>query len=484
MPEQLYYHDPYCHRFTASVVDRRTRKDGYIEMALDQTAFYPEGGGQPADRGRIGEAVVTHVYKEHGEIWHVVDRDPLAGGAEAGPDHEAGGSGAASSSDHKQESEPVAHEAHGYSARAGGLHAELDWNHRFDYMQQHTGQHILSATFLHVAGLETVSVHQGEEYTTIEFDAGDLAREVETEIEDRANTVITEARRVHAFWCDEGEVPNLGLRRPPKVSGSIRIVEIDDYDRVACGGVHTTSTAEVSLIRILGRERIRGRLRYAFLIGRRAHEHHRAARDTLARIGEMLSVPPLEAPARVEALDTRVRDLEYERNGLKQKLAAMRAGELAERAEPIAEGASTRSNETGANPVSAGSGPAADGASASEIGLSAHEVPRFVSDLTGGEDPGDLRTTAESLVEYDRLAFVLGTWSDKGLIWIIGFGPGITIDLKELKKKAFPAIGAKGGGKPPLFQGKAELDGDQKAFGDNWEAFVAAVRDAVKPAGS
>ncbi|MFP4644995.1 MAG: alanyl-tRNA editing protein [Spirochaetales bacterium] len=423
MAEPLYYRDPYCHHFSASIVGRRIRADGSTELALDRTAFYPEGGGQPADRGRIGESNVVHVYKQDGEIWHVIDDSQGAVGGDQGA---------------------VGGDQGGADTGAQPLNAEIDWTHRFDYMQQHTGQHILSATFLRVAGLETVSVHQGAEYTTIEFDAKDLDADTETEIEDRANTVIAEARRVHAFWCEESEIPALALRRPPKVSGSIRIVEIDDYDRVACGGVHTATTSEVSLVRILGRERIRGRLRYAFLIGARAHEHHRAARDTLSEIGDLLSVPPLEAAARVRALDARVRDLEYERNGLKQKIARTRADGLAQSAEPI--------------PAEAPG-----------------ERLWFVRELSEGDDPADLRKTAEALSEHRSLAFALATKSEKGLVWIVGCGPDVSIDVKELKQRAFAAINAKGGGKPPLFQGKGDSDGD-------WVAFTDGVRACAKKA--
>lgn len=408
----LFYDDPCRRSFDARLLDRRTDGES-IQIRLDQTAFYPEGGGQPCDRGRIGEAKVLDVQKEgdlseDGEalIWHTVDRDPFAAG----------------------------------SADAA-LPCEIDWSHRFDYMQQHTGQHILSAAFLRVAGLETVSVHQGEEYTTIEFDAQSLPAGQELEIERLANRVITERRRVRTYWCGEDEIPSLNLRRPPKVRGSIRIVEIEDFDCVACGGVHTSETSEVSLVRVLSRERIRGRLRYSFLIGERAHAHHRSCRDIVASLGDTLSVPATRLPDRVDALLEQSKQLEYELGEAKRRHAVDRAQLLVDAAEPVRDAGSLRA----------------------------------VHLLDSGSDPGELRSVAEALAEHEALLFILGMHTEKGLVWIVGHGSGVNINLKDLKAKAFPAIDAKGGGKPPIYQGKGSASGD-------WDAFVRAVLEQAQEA--
>ena len=160
MADPLYHHDSYLDRFEATVTDRRTTENGVLELSLNRTGFYPEGGGQPCDTGWLGDSRVTAVRKdEHGEVWHAVDSDP----------------------------------------GDGLLEGRIDWSRRFDYMQQHTGQHILSACFLGVARFETVSVHQGSEYTTIEFAATSCPAEVELDIEEMANRIIKECRPVRSF---------------------------------------------------------------------------------------------------------------------------------------------------------------------------------------------------------------------------------------------------------------------------------------------
>lgn len=394
MADQLYHHDAHLDRFEANVAARRTTKKGVLELSLDRTAFYPEGGGQPCDLGWLGDARVTAVRKdETGEVWHAVESDP----------------------------------------GDGPLEGLIDWARRFDYMQQHTGQHILSACFLRIAGFETVSVHLGSEFTTIEFAASECREETEREIEDLANRVIDESRPVRSFWCDESEVEGLDLRREPKVGGRIRIVEIEGLDRVACGGVHARHTGDVSLIRNMRRERIRGRLRYAFSIGARAHEHHRAVRDIAQSLMDILSVPEDRIVERVIALDRRLHERERELDAAERELEAERAAQLF--------------REAGKVP---------------DAGL------RLVSAFEEDADPARLRRRAEALSEYDGVVFVLGTSESAGVVWIAGHGNGVHIDQRRLREEAFPIIEARGGGKPPIFQGKS-------ASTERWDAFVGAV---------
>ena len=221
MTERLYYDDSYLRRFHATV---ETGAD-LSRVYLDRTAFYPASGGQPFDTGLIGPARVVEVVDEEDRVAHLLDR-PL---------------------------EP------------GWYPCEIDWPRRFDHMQQHTGQHLLSAVLSDAFGLPTVSFHLGAEASTIDVEAPpqfDPARLVEAE--SRANALIFENRRVSVSYHD-GREDNLRLRKPSEREGIIRVVTIEDLDRSACGGTHVAATGEAGPILIRKLDRIRGNLRIEFL---------------------------------------------------------------------------------------------------------------------------------------------------------------------------------------------------------------------------
>jgi alanyl-tRNA synthetase len=236
--ERLYYDDAYTVRFVARAMAVGEHQ-GRPAVELDRTFFYPESGGQEADRGVLGVARVVDVQADEGDrIWHVLDAAaaPFAAGAD--------------------------------------LTAEVDWPRRFDHMQQHTGQHILSAALERVLSAPTISSHLGEERSTIDVAlAGADWRAVER-VEEAANRVVWEDRPVERHWTSEAEVHRFALRKPPQVAGRIRIVEIPDWDVSACGGTHTRRTGEVGAIKIVRWETLRGNLRFEFLCGGRAMRDH------------------------------------------------------------------------------------------------------------------------------------------------------------------------------------------------------------------
>lgn len=237
--ERLYYDDSYTTRFRAVVVDRG-RHGGRPAVELERTFFYPESGGQLPDRGRLGEVPVADVQAEDGgRVWHVV-------------------------------AEEIEQEA---------LEAEIDWVRRFDSMQQHTGQHILSAAFERIAGAPTMSSHLGEERSSIEVALGDADWKTVESIETAANRVVWENRPVDRHWISEDELGRFQLRKPPPSeragsAGRIRIVEIPEWDVSACGGTHTRHTGEVGAIKVVRWEKVRGNLRFEFLCGARALADH------------------------------------------------------------------------------------------------------------------------------------------------------------------------------------------------------------------
>jgi len=232
---KLYYEDPEKLEFEAVVVRVVLLPDGRHGVVLDRTCFYPGGGGQPADRGTLAGVAVNDVREEpEGEIVHVLEK-------------------------------PVA---------AGPVTAAVDTARRRDFMTQHTGQHIFSQALVRAGELETVSVHFGDDDTTIELKVESVEDRVLRAAEEIANGVIRENRRVILHEIDRSEVSRFPLRRTPPEEGRLRIVEVESFDWAACGGVHVRCAGEVSLIKAVSQERIRGRVRVHVLIGGRAFQDY------------------------------------------------------------------------------------------------------------------------------------------------------------------------------------------------------------------
>jgi alanyl-tRNA synthetase len=263
MTLRLYWEDPYLWRFTARVVEETTYQ-GQPAVILDRTAFYPAGGGQPSDRGTLNGIPVREVMEreEDGVILHILER-PLG----------------------MQEVEGI-----------------VDGERRFDHMQQHTGQHILSQAFLRVAGAQTVSFHIGHEVVTIDLEVADLPEAIAEAAEELANRVVLENREVRTRWVGEEDVGSLGLRRSPSVGGPIRIVEVADFDRSPCGGTHVRRTGEVGPIKILRWERRGGGVRVSFLCGWRALRDYQGKHRRLLQAARLLSAGEADLTEAVQAL--------------------------------------------------------------------------------------------------------------------------------------------------------------------------------------
>ena len=397
MTEALYYADPRLAEFTAAAVSIG-KADGAWNVEIDRTAFYPEGGGQPADRGTLGGAAVRDVRREGERIIHVLaaapQGDPLAG--------------------------------------------RIDWAWRWDFMQQHTGQHLLSNVLLAVCGAPTVSVHLGADLSTIELDVPAIADSALEAAEDRAAELIAADLPVTARWVDDEELAGLALRRPTSRKGRVRLVEIGDVDRVACGGLHVSRTAEVQLARLARVERIRGRLRTHWKIGRRAVLDYRCCGLAVSRIGEELSSPPERALEAV--LDLRER---------------LRAGEHA------LETAARRTARAVAGGLVAG---------AERVGAA-----RIVTAGFTDEGPDFLRRLAKELAVDADVAFCLTDESQGRLHWALGAGESSPVDPGALLGSLLEPIAGKGGGRAPLWQGVGSLPEGRDAF---FAAFAAACRAA------
>jgi alanyl-tRNA synthetase len=294
MTERLYYHDATLTSFDAVVV---ALEEGGSRVYLDRTAFYPTSGGQPHDLGRLAGVAVTDVVDEEERIAHVLEA-PLSA-------HSSG--------------EPVA--------------GEVDWTRRHDLMQQHTGQHLLSAVCAELLGARTVSVHFGSESSTVDFalDEGRGARAELPEvtlaaIERRANDIVGEARSVVVTF--EEAAGATGLRKESRRGGTLRIVSIEGIDRSACGGTHVSCTSEIGPVILRRQERVRDALRIEFLCGHRAMARARQDYQQLSRIARLHSSSIDDVASVVESQASQLRDLESSQRRLQEQLATARADAL------------------------------------------------------------------------------------------------------------------------------------------------------------
>jgi alanyl-tRNA synthetase len=283
MTLRLYYTDSYLTDFDAAVV---AREDGGRRVYLDRSAFYPTSGGQPFDTGRLDGAEVVDVVDDGERIAHVL-ATPLAGDR---------------------------------------VHGRIDWARRFDHMQQHTGQHLLSAVIAERFGHATVSVHFGPETATLDLDTGAFPPERMAEAETRANAAVTENHPVAVSF--EEAATATGLRKPSDRRGALRIVTIEGLDRSACGGTHVRATGEIGPILIRGVERVKQQVRLEFVCGGRAVRRARADFELLTRLAALQSAAPEELPGILEAQRAELKAGAASRRELEEALAGYRAREL------------------------------------------------------------------------------------------------------------------------------------------------------------
>jgi alanyl-tRNA synthetase len=263
--QRLYYNDCYLREFRAWIVELA---DGGRRAYLDRTAFYPTSGGQPFDLGTLGGAPVCEVVDEEDRIAHVLE-NPL---------------------------------------EAVEVEGSIDWSRRYDHMQQHTGQHLLSAVLSEMFGIPTLSFHMGAVTSTIDVGAEKLDPRRIEEIEERCTEIVAEARPVAISFEDASS--DLALRKVSERTGTLRIVSIEALDRSACGGTHVRSTAEAGPIFLRKLDKIRGNVRIEFVCGLRALRRARADFRTLSGISRSLSVPFEDTPALVAAQIERVKSVE------------------------------------------------------------------------------------------------------------------------------------------------------------------------------
>jgi alanyl-tRNA synthetase len=292
--ERLYYTDAYRAEFEAAVVELA---DAGRRVYLDRTIFYPTSGGQPHDTGRLSDIPVTDVVDEGERIAHL-----LAAPLDA----------------------------------TASISGRIDWPRRFDHMQQHTGQHLLSAVLVELFGYATVSVHFGPTHATIDLATPSLTPEQVAAAEDRANTVVAENRPVAVSFADAASAT--GLRKASTREGPLRIVAIEGVDRSACGGTHVRTTGEIGAVLLRKIERVRQTTRLEFLCGLRAVRQARADYGVVARLTSLASAGADELAAVFDRQRAELKQMETARRDLERQLAGHRARELHAATPPDADG--------------------------------------------------------------------------------------------------------------------------------------------------
>jgi len=371
--ERLYYADSYLTHFSARVIARADRA-GSPALALHQSAFYPEGGGQPADTGTLNDVVVLDVQVEDGVVWHTL-------------------------------AQPLAAEI---------VQGQVDWSRRFDHMQQHHGQHLLSAAFERLYALKTVSFHLGAASATIDLAASALTADQILAAEDLTNQVIWEDRPVLARFVSAEELAQLPLRKPPQVNGPVRVVSVPEFDHSACGGTHPRSTGGVGLAHIRRWERRADVVRVEFLCGARAVRDLRWKNAALARIAGALSVGAEEAEAAV----MRVRDAEERARkrleDLGEQLIGFEAQDLIDHAEPVG-------------------------------------IIRVARRAYADRGLEEVRALAKAISACGCVA-LLGLRAEKTQL-IFASAEGLGVDCGKLLRETLAPFGGRGGGQPILAQG-------------------------------
>ena len=287
--EKLYYADPFLKEFTATVLDCQAGKNGYT-VTLDRTAFYPEGGGQPADHGTLDGAAVTDVHEKNGVIFHNVDRAVEIGKTVSG---------------------------------------SIDWARRFDHMQQHSGEHICSGLICGRYGCDNVGFHMGTDIVTIDFNA-DIPWEELLEIEGQANRYIQEDHPIDIQFHRGAELDAIDYRSKKPLEGDVRIVAFPGADCCACCGTHVLRSGQVGLVKFLSVQKFREGVRIELLCGQRALDYLSRTWEQAKTIGQHLSVKPVDAAAAVERLEGELSALKMRCAGLEEAvfegIAAEQAG--------------------------------------------------------------------------------------------------------------------------------------------------------------
>ncbi|NOK58875.1 MAG: alanyl-tRNA editing protein [Chloroflexi bacterium AL-W] len=372
--ERLYFSDPYLPHFSARVSARKRHGEAHM-IALDQSAFYPESGGQPADHGVLNGIPVVDVQSDDGVVWHTL---------------------AAPLTDDQ-------------------VRGEIDWGRRFDHMQQHHGQHLLSAAFEQLSHVQTVSFHLGTASSTVDLATATLPHDQVVAAEDLVNRIIWESRPVLARFVTAEELKTLPLRKPPVVKGPVRIVSVPDFDHSACGGTHPHTTGGVGLLHVRRWERRGETIRVEFLCGARALHDYRHRDGIVTRLATQASVGIDEIEATVERLREAEERSRKQLAKAQQQLIGYEALALIERAHIAG-------------------------------------ITRVVQHVFDNREMSDIRLLAQHIAENGCVALFGVRNGQRGQV-LLASGPNAAVNCNRLLRDTLANFVGRGGGQAILAQG-------------------------------
>jgi len=374
--KQLYFDNPYQVEFEANVV-KNLSHEGNPAIVLDKTCFYPEGGGQPADKGTLDGIPVIHVFEKDDQVIHVLEKD----------------------------------------VSSDAVKGEIDWNTRFDHMQQHAGQHILSQCFVQLFDAATRSFHLGEETSTLEVDMRNMSEEKAERAERLANDLVFQNKEIKTRFFRDEDIANVQLRRPPKKTGDIRVVEVSDFDHTACGGTHPRSTGEIGTIKILRWERIRDNVRLEFICGIRALQDYSRKHRDLKTLSKSLTVDDKEVVASFEKIKSDLKMQEKINRKMQEKIIQHEAVDIMQKAE-------------------------------------GKLIKRIFTDRSQEE----IRLLALLTIRKGEFVALFGLESEERVHVFLACSESLGLDMRELVPVVSPLIEGKGGGRPSL----VEISGEKK----------------------
>jgi len=386
--ERLYYQDSRLLEFDARVISLSELDDGQIAVTLDRTAFYPTGGGQPSDTGTLGEArVVDCIDAENEGVLHVIQ----------GPAPEMGDT----------------------------VHGKIDWLRRLDHLQQHTGQHILSAAFVQLFDAATLSFRVLEHECEIDVALEDPSDERIEQAVDLANQIIWESRPISVRQVTSAEAATLPLRKEPARAGELRVIEIADFDLTPCGGTHARSTGEVGVITLRSWERAKGLTRIHFMAGVRAVADYRKANQTAREVAALFSAGREDTPALVARLVEENKKVRRRVGELEQVACRVEAEELIQQARIN----SPRAGSTG------------------DTGAT------VIATVFDDRSADSLKHLALALISHPNTVALLGSRDGNTARLVFARSTDAADDMNVLMRKACEVIDGRGGGKPDMAQG-------------------------------